>query len=251
MLKTPAMFDSMQHKVVVITGGARRIGATLARTLGRAGARVVVNFRHSRDEATTLVDEIQRDGAEAIAAPGDMSKPHDVEALLQATLDRWQRVDALIANASTFHRVPLDALTAEHWHEAISNNLDAAALPGLAFGRWMKGHGGGAIVTLADTAGERPWIGYLPYSVAKAGVVSLTKGLAKELAPEVRVNAIAPGPMLFPADYDSATREREIQRTLLKRPGTPEHIAAAVLFLLGHDYITGAILPVDGGRGLT
>ena len=115
----------------------------------------------------------------------------------------------------------------------------------------MREHGGGCIVALADVAGIRPWADYLPYSVAKAGVIALTQGLAKALAPSVRVNAVLPGPVLFPDDFDPAAREREVARTLLKRAGSPRHVADAVLALVRNDYLTGVLLPVDGGRILT
>jgi NAD(P)-dependent dehydrogenase (short-subunit alcohol dehydrogenase family) len=115
----------------------------------------------------------------------------------------------------------------------------------------MRDHGGGAIITFADVAALRPWAEYAPYCAAKAGVVALTQALAKELAPTVRVNAIAPGPVLFPDDFDAEARAREIGRTLLRRAGEPEHVADAVVTLLRNDYMTGVVLPVDGGRLLT
>jgi NAD(P)-dependent dehydrogenase (short-subunit alcohol dehydrogenase family) len=132
----------------------------------------------------------------------------------------------------------------------MDNNLRAAFLSARAFGLAMRAGNGGVIIMLADTAGTRPWIGYTPYSVAKAGVIALTHALARELAPSVRVNAIAPGPILFPDDYGSEQQRREIDRTLLKRKGEPEDISQAAIALIRNDYITGALLPVDGGRTL-
>jgi len=245
------MSAQSQQRVVVLTGAAKRIGAAVARDLGAAGWRVVINYFRSQQAADATVTELIASGTEAIAVQADVSDAAQVQDLLDRTLAQFGRVDALIANASTFHRTALATLTAEQWREAIDNNLTAAALPSIIFGRWMQQHQGGAIVAMADVAGDRPWRDYLPYSVAKAGVIALTRGLARELAPQVRVNAIAPGPMLFPDDMEESGRAREIGRTLLKRAGTPQHIASAVRFLLDNDYVTGAVLPVDGGRGLS
>jgi NAD(P)-dependent dehydrogenase (short-subunit alcohol dehydrogenase family) len=154
----------------------------------------------------------------------------------------------LVANAGAFERTPLTTLTDADWDAMLTNNLKAAYLSAQRLGLHMHAHGGGCIVTLADVAGIRPWVDYLPYSIAKAGIIALTQALAKELAPSVRVNAIAPGPVLFPEGFDPVVRRREIDRTLLKREGHPDDIAAAVLFLIRNTYITGVVLPVDGGR---
>lgn len=240
----------LHDKVAVVTGSARRIGACIARSLARRGAAVVINYRTSATDARETVAAITGAGGRALAIAGDMAVQADVDRLLAQTLDAWGRVDVLVANASTFRRTPIDTLSEADWTDLIDNNLHAARRPAVTLGRHMRAHDGGVILTIADCAAERPWRDYLPYSIAKAGVVALTRGLAKDLAPSVRVNAIAPGPMLFPEDYDEAVRQREIERTLLKRPGTPQHIADAVLALIDIDYITGALLPVDGGRGL-
>lgn len=248
--KSNEMSTALTGKVVVLTGAAKRIGAAVAEDLARAGARIVINYRNSRGAAESLVDRLTRAGAEALAVGGDLAEAGEAARLLEQTLQHFGRVDALIANASTFHRTPLAGLTDEQWDEAVTNNLTVAALPAIHFGRWMKEHEGGTIITLADVAGLRPWRDYLPYSVGKAGVIALTRGLAKELAPEVRVNAVAPGPILFPDDMPEPGRQRELDRTLLKRAGTPAHIAGAIRFLLENDYVTGVLLPVDGGRGL-
>jgi len=237
-------------KVAVVTGSARRIGAVTAATLAARGAAVVIHYRTSEADAQATVARIHDLGGSAIAVAGDMSVARDVEALFDATLSSFARVDILVANASGFRRTPLETLCEEDWDEMLGDNLHATRRPAVQFGRWMKENGGGAIICIADTAAERPWRGYLPYSVAKAGVVALTRGLAKELAPEVRVNAIAPGPIMFPEDYDPAARERELARTLLRREGHPQNIADAVVALIENDYITGVLLPVDGGRSL-
>ncbi len=237
-------------KAAVVTGAARRIGATIAHSLAARGASVVVHYRSSAGAAEDTVASIRDRGGSAIAVGGDLSLAADAERLFTATLDAFGRADVLVNNASTFRRTPVDTLEEADWDDMIDNNLHAARHPALRFGRWMRDQGDGAIVNIADTAAERPWRGYLPYSIAKAGIVALTRGLAKELAPAVRVNAIAPGPIVFPDDFDDAAREREIARTLLRREGHPQNIADAVLALVENDYITGVLLPVDGGRSL-
>lgn len=236
--------------VAVITGGARRLGRQMAVALAHEGADIVVNYRSSEADAHDTAQQVRTTGRRALCVQGDVSKGEDVQRLLDATLAELGRVDVLIANASTFHRTPIESASEADWDGLINNNLRAAFLSSQRFGLWMRGHGGGVIVMLADTAGTRPWIGYTPYSVAKAGVIALTRALAKELAPTVRVNAIAPGPMLFPDDYDEARRQREINRTLLKRQGEPRDISDAAIALIRNDYITGTLLPVDGGRSL-
>jgi len=241
----------LQGRVAVVTGGARRLGACIVQTLAGAGCNVVVNYRSSAAEAESTAAAARATGVKAITVHGDVSRAADVARLLTETLAEFGRADILIANAGTFRRTPAGTLTEADWDEMMDSNLRTTFLSAHRFGLHMRDHQGGVIVALADVAGLRPWTDYLPYSVAKAGVVALTTSLAKELAPSVRVNAVAPGPVLFPEGYDPAVRQREIGRTLLKREGTPQNVADAVLALVRNDYITGVVLPVDGGRLLT
>lgn len=237
--------------VAVITGGARRLGAATAVALANAGCDVVINYRTSAAAAEETAATIRATGVRALAVQGDMTRSADVTQLLEATLEQFGRVDVLVANAGAFRRTPLSTLSEADWDEMMSHNLRSAFLSAHRFGLHMRAHAGGTIILLADVAGSRPWVDYLPYCVAKAGVIALTHGLAKELAPTVRVNAIAPGPILFPDGYDADAREREIRRTLLQRQGRPENVAAAIVALVGNDYVTGVVLPVDGGRTLS
>jgi len=241
----------LRNRVAVVTGGARRVGAAIARALADAGCHVAINYRRSATDAERTVAELRATGVRAISVQADVAHAADVERLLHTTGHELGRVDVLINNASVFRRTPIDAVTDADWDALLDNNLRASFLCAQRFGTHMRDHGGGVIISMADVAGLRPWADYLPYSIAKAGIVALTQGLAKALAPSVRVNAIAPGPVLLPDDYDAAAREREIARTLLKRAGHPEHIADAVVALVRNDYITGVVLPVDGGRLLT
>jgi pteridine reductase len=237
--------------VAVVTGGARRLGKAIVLALAEAGCDVVINYRSSAQDAERTAAAARAAGVRALTVTGDVTQASAVDHLLEATLAEFGRVDTLVANAGTFQRTPLASLTEEQWDAMLTNNLRATYLCAQRFGLHMRAHAGGCIVALADVAGIRPWVDYLPYSIAKAGIITLTHALAKELAPSVRVNAIAPGPVLFPEHFDPAVRQREIDRTLLKRAGTAQNIADASLFLIRNDYITGVVLPVDGGRLLT
>jgi pteridine reductase len=237
-----------QQPVALVTGGAHRLGAAITRTLAAAGYVVVVNYRRSEQAAEALIAELHDQGGTAYAIAADVSVSADVGRLLEYTLDKCGRIDVLVANAGAFRRTPIDSLTEVDWNAMLDGNLRPTFLCAQRFGIHMRDHGGGCIVAMADVAGLRPWSGYLPYNIAKAGIITLVHTLAKELAPNVRVNAIAPGPVLFPAGYDPALRQREVERTLLRREGRPENIADAVLALVRNDYITGVVLPVDGGR---
>ena len=240
----------LRGQVAVVTGGARRLGRATVLGLAHHGVRLVVSYRHSAADAADTVDAARAAGADAIAVCADATQPDDVDALLDHALRTFGRVDALVTTAGAFRRTPLASLTDADWRDMMADNLEATFVPARRFGLHMRDHGGGAIITFADVAALRPWAEYAPYCAAKAGVVALTQALAKELAPTVRVNAIAPGPVLFPDDFDAEARAREIGRTLLRRAGEPEHVADAVVTLLRNDYMTGVVLPVDGGRSL-
>ena len=241
----------LRGAVAVVTGGARRLGKAIALGLADGGCDVVVNYRRSAAEAAATVTAAEAAGVRAIALQADVTQASQVAGLLDRTLAEFGRVDVLVANAGAFRRTPVDTLTEADWDDMMDDNLRAAFLCAQRFGLHMHAHAGGSVILLADVAGLRPWADYLPYSIAKAGVIALTQGLAKALAPTVRVNAIAPGPVLFPEDFDPTARQREINRTLLRRAGEPQNVADAALALLRNDYITGVVLPVDGGRLLS
>jgi len=238
----------LRGTVAVVTGGGRRLGKAITLALAGSGCDVAISYRSSKDDAQRTADAARAAGVRALTVQADVSQAAAVAHLLHTTVDAFGRVDILIANAGAFRRTPIDALSEADFDNMIDNNLRATFLCAHRFGLHMREGDGGVIVALADVAGLRPWADYLPYSIAKAGIIALTYGLAKALAPSVRVNAIAPGPVLFPDDYDAVAQQQEIARTLLQRPGTPQHIADAVLALVTNDYITGVVLPVDGGR---
>jgi len=246
--------SSLENKVILITGGAKRVGAAICRLLHAGGAQLMIHYRSSDDEARTLQTELnlQRPNSVAIIQ-GDLLRLSVLPKLVQETVQHFGRLDALINNASSYYPSELGTINEHQWEDLIGPNLKAplflsqAAAPEL-----KKTHG--SIINITDMHVERPKKGYIVYSVAKAGLVTLTKSLAHELAPEVRVNAVAPGPVLWPENnpqFDEVYRQRVISQTLLKRIGEGDDVAKAVRFLLQDaPFITGHVIAVDGGRSL-
>lgn len=244
----------MTDPVALITGGARRIGAATARTLHQAGYRIAIHCRHSNDDAQKLADELnaERDGSAAVFQ-ADLADLNQVESLARQVREHWGRVDALINNASSFYPTPIGTATAEQWDDLLGSNVRAPFFLAQALAQALR-DAGGAIVNMADIHADRPLKEHTIYAIAKAGNVMLTKSLAKELAPQVRVNGVAPGAIMWPEDKASLTQQAKddiVERIALNRPGSPDDIARAIRFLLiDAPYITGQIIPVDGGRTL-
>jgi pteridine reductase len=244
--------ESLEGTCALVTGGARRLGAAIARRLHGAGAAVLVHYRDSDADATALVAELNAMRAKSAAkVKAELLAPIAPRALVGAALDAFGRLDVLVNNASSFFPVPVGEIEASHWEELMGSNLRAPlficqqAAPELRKSR-------GAIVNIVDIHAKRPLKGYPLYSIAKAGLAALTRALAVELAPEVRVNAVAPGAIAWPEDgqFDPAERGRILATTPLARIGTPEDIAQAVHFLACAAYVTGEIVAVDGGRSI-
>jgi len=243
---------TLESKVALVTGAARRVGAAIARRLHAAGANVVLHYRGAESEAALLEKELNAARAgSAMKVRGDLLAPVAPKALVDAALQRFARLDILVNNASAFYPTAIGQIELSHWEELIGSNLRAplflsqAAAPRLALA-------GGAIVNIADIHAERPLKGYVVYSIAKSGIVALTRSLALELAPGVRVNAVAPGAIAWPEDgqFDPGERERIVATTPLRRIGNPDEIAQAVHFLCTAPFVTGQVLAVDGGRSL-
>lgn len=233
----------MKGKVVLVTGAAKRIGRAIAVDLGSEGARVAVHYGRSRQEAEETV-RLAGDGARAFGA--DLRSTKEIGCLSEEVYRSMGRIDFLVNNAALFGRTPFFETTEEEWDRFHDVNLKGAFFLTQAVARVMKE---GAIVNIADTGGVRLWPGYLAYGASKAGLVALTRGLARALAPKIRVNGVLPGPMLPPeGEGDLETLDEAASKTLLKRPGRPEDVARAVRFLIESPYVTGALLPVDGGR---
>jgi NAD(P)-dependent dehydrogenase (short-subunit alcohol dehydrogenase family) len=241
----------LKGKTALVTGGAIRVGKAIALALAGRGADVAITYRSSSAEAAATVQALQSSGVRAHAVRCDQRDPYQVES---AVLDVEQELgppDVLVNSAAIFNRTPFEDATQEDWDSHLEINLRGPWLFAKAVGPSMKARGAGVIVNLVDAAMERPYVNYLPYAVSKAGLASLTRGLARALAPEVRVNAVAPGTVLWPEDYTDEQKEPVVLRTPLQRIGTPEDVARTVLFLIeGSDFITGAVVPVDGGFSL-
>lgn len=242
----------LEGKAVLITGAARRVGASIARALQAAGANVMIHYRKSEAEARTLASELNSlRGGSAAVVQGDLLDTDHLGDLVEATVKTFGQLDVLINNASTFYSTGVGEITEDHWDDLLGTNLKAplflsqAAAPALRLSH-------GLILNIADIHGMRPLRRYTTYSVAKAGLIMLTKSLARELGPHVRVNAVAPGPVMWPEQRaDQALQKKIIERTQLKRPGSPEDVARAVVFFCtAAPYVTGQILAVDGGRSV-
>ena len=247
-----AVTPSLRGKTVLVTGAARRVGAVIARTLHAAGANVVLHYRSSADDATALAQELNAlRPASAAPAECDLLETARLPALIETAAAEFGGLDILVNNASTFYPTPLGDITEMDWDDLIGTNLKAPLfLAQAAAARLHESHG--LIVNLADIHGVKPLRRYPVYSIAKAGLIMLTRSLARELGPHVRVNAVAPGPVMWPEDgLDRALQEKITQRTALKRAGSAEDVAGACLFFAsGAPYVTGQVLAVDGGRSI-
>jgi pteridine reductase len=246
------MNESLSGKVALVTGGARRVGAAIARRLHAAGANVLLHYRDSEAEAAKLESELNAlRGKSASKVKAELLAPIAPRALVSAARESFGRLDILVNNASSFFPVEVGEIEASHWEELVGSNLRAPlfiaqeAAPELA--RYQ-----GSIINIVDIHAERPLKGYPLYSVAKAGLAALTRSLAVELAPAVRVNGVAPGAIAWPQDgqFEPAERDRILATTPLARIGSPADVAQAVHFLACAPYVTGQIIAVDGGRSL-
>lgn len=238
------------RKVVFITGGAKRIGATIARHAHKAGMNVVIHYHRSETDAHALQAELNRQRADsALLLQADLHNVSKLNSMVHQVIEYYGHLDVLVNNASSFYPTPVGNITEHDWDDLLGTNvktplfLSQAAAPHLAKTE-------GCIINLADIHAERPLKAHPVYSIAKAGIVMLTKSLAKELGPHVRVNAIAPGVILWPQkEMDEVTQQRIISMIPLKRQGDPNDIAQVALFLMQDaNYITGQVIAVDGGR---
>lgn len=240
----------LHNKVALVTGGAVRVGRAIALALAEAGADVAISYNTSADAAVATAAEIEARGRRALAWRADVAQADQVQALVDAVVARFGRLDILVNNASLWRRTPWAELDEAAWDKLVDIDLKGPFLCARAAAAHLAAHGDGAIVNITDLSAFVPFPGFMPHSAAKAGLVNLTYALAMELAPTVRVNAIAPGPVLPPPDYSEAQLAAAARRTLLGRWGTAEDVAQATVFLVQAPYITGIVLPVDGGERL-
>ena len=239
-------------KVALITGGSKRIGAQTTRLLHESGYNVIIHCRLSREAADTLAEELNRNRADsACVVQGDLNNETIYNHLIEQAYQCWNRLDVLINNASTFYPTPVGSITLDDWHTLVNSNMKAPLFLAQAAAPYLK-QVEGNIINMADVHAMRPMKDHPVYCAAKAGLVMITKSLAKELGPEIRVNTVAPGAILWPDnDMPEHTKTLILERTSLKKAGDPIDIAKTILFLVRDaHYITGQLIAVDGGRTL-
>jgi NAD(P)-dependent dehydrogenase (short-subunit alcohol dehydrogenase family) len=241
----------LHGRTALVTGAAKRVGRAIALAMAGRGADVLIHYKSSASEAKQTVEAVERLGRRAVAIQADLAEPDQVETLAEDAVKTCGRIDVLVNSAAIFRKTPLDQLTVQDWDQFLRVNLTGPFFLARRLGLLMRRQGMGKIINVADVAGITPWADFLPYSVSKGMVITMTQGLAKALAPEVQVNAVVPGTVLPAEEYGEQERESIIRRTPLKRIGDPADVAQTVLFLVeGSDFITGQVVVVDGGRSI-
>lgn len=237
----------LRDRVALVTGAGRRVGRALAIALGRRGASVAVHFGHSDREAQETVAQLQALGVRAEAFGADLTQADAPATLVQSVARAFGRLDVLINSAAVMERTPFGTVDPAHWDRMLALNLRAPFFLCQAAAPWLR-KDRGAIVNIADLAAFETWPAYVPHGVSKSGILYMTRALASVLAPDVRVNAVAPGTVLLPEGWSETDERRLAETTPLRRTGSPEDVASAMLFLLDSDYISGETIVVDGGR---
>ena len=241
---------SLQGKVALITGAGRRVGRVIALAFAAKGARVAVHYNTSVSDARRVADAVKSlSGADADVFRANLSDPKAPAKLADAVVRRFGRLDVLVNSASGYVKTPFATTSPEEWDELMAVNARAPFFLAQACAPHLKRAGDGLVINIADWAGHRPYVDYGPYCASKAALLCVNKILAKALAPDIRVNAILPGPVLAPENMSEGEKRKIAEATLLKRLGSPEAVARACLYLAeSADYSTGAELTVDGGR---
>jgi len=241
----------LQDQVALVTGGGKRIGRAIALTLGHAGADVIVNYNQSREGAMATVREIIALGVRAVALRADVSRPKQVAAMFRAIEKRFGRLDLLVNNAGVFFPRKWDELEEEDFDRVLGANLKGPFFCAQAAARMMMRQGQGNIINISSLGGLQAWPSYMHYCASKAALISLTRTLAKALAPTIRVNSVAPGSILFPDEQRTAAVRKLIRAIPLRKAGAADDIAQMVLFLATHSaFITGQVIAVDGGKSI-
>lgn len=237
----------LKGKVALVTGGAVRVGREITLNLVEAGCHVFCHYNRSKTEAQGLKEKYP----DLNLLQGNLNHVDKISSLVSQVLKTTGKFDILINSAAIFPKSPLGEVTEKDWDMVFDINLKSYFFLAQEVSRKMLEQASGKIINIGDISGLRPWPSYLPYSITKSGVISLTKGLAKALAPNIQVNCINPGPVMIPNDYTESQVKQAIEKTLLKRAGTGKDIANAVRFILEDgDYLTGMVLSVDGGRSI-
>lgn len=240
--------EPLAGQVALITGGAKRIGRSIIEKLAAEGADIVINYASSQMEAESLASDIRKLGRRALAIPANVSKKQDVQRMFQTIEREFSRLDILVNNAGMFFEADFLDITEEQWDNIMATNLKAQFLCAQAAAPLLKRNGRGHIVNISSLGGMLPWPKFTHYCVSKAGVIMLTRCLARALAPEILVNSVAPGTIQFPGEGPD---EDYVRRAPLHRTGKGSDIADAVFYFVSSDFVTGQILAVDGGRSLT
>jgi pteridine reductase len=236
-------------RVALVTGAGRRVGRAIALALAGKGVRLAVHYHASASEADETARLAREAGApDAWTIAADLREARECARLINDVADRGGALDVLVNSAAEMHRTPFDSVTSEEWHDIMALNLSSPFFCSQAAARRMSD--GGAIVNIADLAALETWPEYIPHGISKAGVMQMTRALAKKLAPAIRVNAVVPGAVLLPEHWTQDDADRLIRTTPLKRLGAPDDVAHAVIYLLESDYVTGDAVIVDGGRHL-
>jgi pteridine reductase len=241
---------NVENKIALVTGGARRVGKAIALALARSGARVLITYNTSIEEAALTVAEIERSGGQASALQCNQRDLNAIDRLFDRLRLECDRLDILVNNAAIMERQPALDITPDDWSRVIDTNLRGPFFIAQRAAQWMLATGGGAIVNIADLSALHPWPNYLTHTISKSGVVALTQGLALALAPAIRVNAIAPGMVLKPDKWSDDRWAKMIAALPLQREGTPEDVAEAVLYCVRSEFMTGQTIVLDGGRSL-
>ena len=237
----------IEGRVALVTGAGTRVGRVIALALGKAGMRVAVHYARSERGAREVADQIIRLGSDARTLPGDLTDPATGPRLVEHTAKVFGGLDVLVNSAAVMLRTPIGEVLVEDWDAMFALNLRAPFFLSQAAARVM-GDRGGVIVNIADLAAFETWKGYIPHAITKAGIVQMTRGLAHALAPKIRVNAVAPGSVLLPEGWTQEQADKLISTTPLKRLGSADDVAQAVMYLICADYVTGETVIVDGGR---
>lgn len=243
--------DSLHGKVALVTGAAHRVGASIVRACHAQGMNVVLHYRHSHDAAQALADELNEQRIHSVVLQqADLSDTQCLPELVENAASTWGHLDLLVNNASSFYPTAMGEVDETIWDDLMASNLKAPFFLSQAAAKSLSKRGG-SIINIVDIHADRPLKGYPVYCMAKAGLVMMTKSLARELGPDIRVNAVAPGAILWPEGIEESTKQDIVERTALKRSGSPDDIARAVIYLVRDaQYTTGQILAVEGGRTL-
>lgn len=239
---------NIHGKVALITGSSKRIGREVAIELARRGALIGIHYRSNENEAREALKAVRDAGSDGAVFRADLTDDDAVKEVFRDVEASFGGLDILVNSASVFSPSTAGQTTPDQWDEQMDTNAKAPLFAAQHAARMMLLRGHGKIINIVDVAGEVIWPGYLAYSISKAALIAVNRGLAKAYAPHVQVNAIAPGPVLFPEYYTEEQKKAAVERTLLKRAGSPRDIVHAAIFLIENDYITGDVIHVDGGR---